>query len=277
MGVGAGVVLCVAAVSFSVDWLTSRPIPPRVWPKLEIKGPGLVAGLKTDWDDGVRYQLLVVPRSKDLGAAFDETVRSHRDQVKFTVRLLDKAGFEICKEDVKPSPLVGEGNRMDGLEANDHFHYAACSRSDYKKADHWNLSYVFPPLTAGKPEQGSAAPAQSSAKSPKARIPRQNAPDAEPIGGGVKSPELGIPRDNPSVAEYDTFTGFDGYTNRLETLSGNTYLVRGGEHGVAFMWGVNVEVNGEAQPRLHITCAADGDCIIRNTKNGQAVHGRRVR
>ena len=52
------------------------------------------AKLKTDWNDSVRYQLVVTPRSDDLKAAFDDKVRLHRDSISFTVHLFDKAGFE---------------------------------------------------------------------------------------------------------------------------------------------------------------------------------------
>ena len=55
-------------------WITSRPIPAREWPRLEVEGAGVRAKLKTDWNDSVRYQLVVTPRSDDLKTAFDNAV-----------------------------------------------------------------------------------------------------------------------------------------------------------------------------------------------------------
>ncbi len=149
LGIGAGLGIGGGATVASVIWLTSRPMPARDWPRLEIEGVGLRAKLRTDWNDSVRYQLVVRPRSDDLKAAFDEAVRSHRDSISFTVHLYDKAGFELCKKDVKPTPFVDAGNRLNGLHANDTFYSFECSRSNYKEADHWSLSYVFPALTSG--------------------------------------------------------------------------------------------------------------------------------
>ena len=146
MGIGVGLGIGVVATVASVVWLTSRPIPARDWPRVEVESVGLKARLRTDWNDSVRYQLVVTPRSDNLKAAFDDIVRLHRDSISFTVHLYDKAGFELCKKDVKPTPFVDTGSRIDGLHANDSFFSFECSRSNYKEADHWSLSYVFPAL-----------------------------------------------------------------------------------------------------------------------------------
>jgi hypothetical protein len=138
--VGIGVSVGVIATIASVVWLTSRPIPApepiaaRDWPSLEVGGAGLRAKLKTDWNDSVRYQLVVKPRSDDLKSAFDDAIRSDRDPISFTIHLYDKAGFELCKHwDVTPAPFVGVSNRIEGLHANDTFLDYECSRSNYKK------------------------------------------------------------------------------------------------------------------------------------------------
>lgn len=128
-----------------------RPIPARDWPRLEVEGAGLQAELRTDGNHSVRYQLVVTPRSNNLKPAFGDAVRSHSDSISFTVHLYDKAGFELCKKDVKPVPVVGTGGRIDGLRANDAFYSLECSHSNYKEADHWSLTYVFPALTTGTP------------------------------------------------------------------------------------------------------------------------------
>ena len=80
-----------------------------------------------------------------------------------------------------------------------------------------------------------------------------------------------------TTEEDDTLTGFDFFNGHLETLSGNTFLVRVGEQGIVDSWNIKVQVEGGNQPRLHITCKAKGDCVIENTTNNQAVHGKRIR
>jgi hypothetical protein len=107
----------------------------------------------------------------------------------------------------------------------------------------------------------SGAPAQresnTKAEAPKTTIPQENAP-------------------TPSE-EDDTLTGFDLFSGHLETLSGSTFLVRKGEKSVASMWNIKVQVEGGKQPHLHITCKTKDDCVIENTTNAQAVHGKRIR
>lgn len=256
-GLGIGIVATIASVIAFDAWLTSRPIPARDWPHLEVEGAGLKAKLRTDWHNFVRYQLVVTPRTHDLEVAFDHAVQSHRDSISFTVHLYDKAGFELCSKDVKPTPVVGAGGRIDGLQANDTVF--GCSRSNYKEADHWNLSYVFPVLTADMPTSGAATQRESNAKAK-----------------AVTSPRPATPQENAPTEEDDTLTGFDFSSGHLETLSGFTFLVREGERGVADMWDIKV-LNGGAQPRLHITCKTEGDCIIENVTNNQVVHGKLVR
>jgi hypothetical protein len=145
VGIGVGLGLAGVAKIAPIAWLTSRPIPAREWPPLELEGAGIRAKLKTDWNDFVRYQLVVTPRSDNLKTAFDDAVRSHRRSISFTIHLYDRAGFEVCKqEDVKPTPFVDVADRIEGLRANDTFRSYECSRSNYKEADHWSLTYAFP-------------------------------------------------------------------------------------------------------------------------------------
>lgn len=250
VGIGAGLGIGVIATIASVVWLTSRstpalePIPARDWPPVVIEGAGLRAKITTDWNDSVRYQLVVTPRSDDLKAAFNDAVQSHRDSISFTVHLYDKSGFELCKKDVTPTPAVDAGDRIDELQANDAFLSYECSRSNYQQADHWNLSYVFPALAA-------------KAKTATVRT--------------------ATPQENTSSEEDDTLTGFDSYSGHLETLSGNTFLVREGEKDAAWNWNYEGAKEGGRQPRLHITCKTKDDCVIENTSNHQAVHGRKIR
>jgi hypothetical protein len=258
VGIGAGLAIGIVATVASVVWLTSRPIAARDWPRLEVKGAGLKAKLRTDWNDSVRYQLIVEPRSNDLEPAFDDTVRSHRDSISFTVLLYDEAGFELCKKDISPTPLVGTEGRVDGLQANGAFYSFECSRSNYKGADHWNLSYVFPALVA------ATAAAHSENKTT----------------AGNNSRQAGTPQGDASGDEEDTLTGFDLLSGHLETLSGNTFVVREAEKSVASMWNINAQLEGVVggrQPRLHITCKVKSECVIENTANSQAVHGKRIR
>jgi len=249
VGIGVGLGIGIIATVASIVWLTSRPtptpepIPARDWPQLDVEGAGLRAKLKTDWNDSVRLQLLVTPRSDDLRAAFNDAVQSHRDSISFTVHLYDKAGFELCKKDVTPTPAVGAADRIDELQANDTFLGYECSLSNYKEADDWNLSYVFPALIA-KTKTATARTA--------------------------------TPQESTPSEEDDTLTGFDSYRGHLETLSGKTFLVREGEKDIASMWNINAQVEGKKQPRLHITCKTKDDCVIENTTNSQAVHGRRI-
>lgn len=250
-GLGIGVVVTVA----SVVWLTSRSIPARDWPPLEVQGAGLRAKLRTDWNDSVRYQLVVTPRSSDLEAAFDDTVRSHRDSISFTIYLYDKDGFELCKKKVKPIPLVGTESRIAELEAKDTLYSFECSRSNYKKADHWSFAYVFPALTADIPSGGAVGPWNKYKKAQPQQTSRQ---------------------ENAPTEEDDTLTGFDLYSGHLETLSGNTFLVREGEKDTVWEWNYKVSEGGR-QPGLHITCKTKADCVIENTTNSQTVHGKRIR
>lgn len=259
-GIGVGMGIVVAAVVASVVWLSSRPIQARDWPHLEFEGMGLKAKLRTDYDSSVRYQLAVLPISNELKAAFNDGVRANRDSISFTVHLYDKAGFELCKKDVKPTAIIGTAGRIDGLQANDTFYSFECSRSDYKKADHWNLSWVFPALTANIPADGGATQHESDAKTK-----------------AVTNPRIVPLQEYAPIEEDDTLTGFDLFSGHLETLSGGTFLVREGEKSVASMWGYRSEILGEAQPRLHIACKTKGDCIIENITNQQAVHGRKLK
>jgi hypothetical protein len=48
LGVGAGLGIGIVATVASISWVTSRPIPAREWPQLEVEGAGLRAKLKTD-------------------------------------------------------------------------------------------------------------------------------------------------------------------------------------------------------------------------------------
>jgi hypothetical protein len=84
------------------------------------------------------------------------------------------------------------------------------------------------------------------------------------------------PQENTPSEEDDTLTGFDYLNGHLETLSGNTFLVRTGEQDIAHTWNIKVHEGG-AQPRLHITCKTKDYCVIENTTNNQAVHGKRIR
>src|SRR5260370_40333248 len=71
LGVGAGLAVGLIATVATVVWFTSRPVPIREWPRLELEGVGLRAKLKTDWSDSVRYQFVVTPRSDELKTASD--------------------------------------------------------------------------------------------------------------------------------------------------------------------------------------------------------------
>jgi hypothetical protein len=112
LGIGVGLGIVIAMIT-SVAWLTSRTAPApapettsvREWPRVELKGVGLKAKLKTDGNDS-RYQLVIAPMSDDAKAVFDKAVRSHRDSISFAVHLYDKAGFELCKTNVKVTPVV---------------------------------------------------------------------------------------------------------------------------------------------------------------------------
>lgn len=278
VGIGAGLGVALVAAFSLVAWSTSRPLPARDWPRLEIEGAGLKAKLKTDWNDSVRYQLVVTPRSDDLKAIFDSTVRSHRDSISFTIHLYDKAGFELCKKDVKPTPFVDAGNRFDGLHANDTFLSFECSRSAYKEVDHWTLSYVFPALTADVPIADAVTPGLKWYK--------KQAPDGTWYKTQAASPQeakdklakeiAAAAQDNAPTEEDDTLTGFDYLNGHLETLSGNTFLVRPGEQDMVNMWSIKVQLEGGKQPGLHINCKTKIDCVIENTTNHQSVHGRRI-
>jgi hypothetical protein len=280
MGIGLGLGIGIVATVASVLWLTSRPVPARDWPRLEVEGAGLKAKLKTDWNEAVRYQLVVTPRSDDLKAAFDDAVQSHRDSISFTVHLYDKAGFELCKKDVKPTPFVNAENRIDGLHSNDTFYSFECSRSNYKEADHWSLSYVFPALIAGVPTNGTATPALEWYKKQAPDGTWHKTQSASPQEAKEKlAKEIAdaAQNENEPTEEDDTLTGFDYLNGHLETLSDNTFLVRAGEQDIAHMWSIKVQVEGGKQPRLHITCKTKNDCVIENTINSQAVHGKRIR
>jgi hypothetical protein len=249
VGIGAGLGIGIIATVASVVWITSRPIPAREWP--EVEGAGLRAKLKTDWNDSVRYQLVVTPRSSDLKTAFDNAVRTHRDSIAFTIHLYDKAGFELCKKDVKPRPFVDDNDHYAGLHATETFYSFECSRTAYKGADRWNISYIFPALTADGATQNNAK-------------------------AGLTASKATAPADTGPAEGDDTLTGFDLYSGHLETRSGKTFVVyREGEKSTAEMW--NIEGQDSGQPQIHFNCKTRNDCLIENTKNNQVVHGRLVR
>lgn len=251
VGVGVGMVVGLAGIAYSIVWLTSRPIAAREWPRLEVEGAGLRANLKTDWNDSARYQLKVTPRSDDLKVAFDKTVRSHRDSISFTIHLYDRAGFELCKKDVKPTPFVDASDSFTGLEANDTFLSFECSRSSYKQADRWTLSYVFPALTA-ETNSGQAL----------------NQDNAATKGWSRTKPST--QQDTPVLEGDDTLTGFDLGSGHLETRSGKTFFVyRDGERLTALLWNTSAPI--------HFNCKPRSDCLIENATNNEAVHGRLLR
>jgi len=193
LGIGVGLGVALVATFASITWFTSRPIPAREWPRLEVEAAGLRVKLKTDWNDSVRYQLVITPRSDNLKTAFDNAIRSHRDSISFTIHLYDKAGFELCKQEgVKPTPFVDASDRFEGLRANDTFLSYECPRSNYKEADRWSLSYVFPTLTADTSSSTIPAPNESKAK-------------AKPLTSPAAAPS----RENTPSEEDDTLTGFD--------------------------------------------------------------------
>jgi hypothetical protein len=240
VALGAGLGIAIVGTAVFVAWLTNRPIAPRDWQRLDIEAVGLKAKLKTDWADSVRYQFVIAPRSEDLKAAFDSTVRSHTDSESFTIHLFDKAGFELCKTEVTPTPVIDASNHVEGLRATDTFHSYECSRSDYKKADHWSLSYVFPKL---------------SAKTTSDKI--------------TVSPESG------SLSGDDRLTGFDLSSGHLETLSGRTFLIyREGERTAAAMWEIT---QTEGQAKINFNCKTVDDCLIENPEKHQTLHGKRLR
>lgn len=249
-GVGLGLGVGIVATVASVAWFNSRPIPTHDWTQLEIKGAGLRAKLKTDWDGAVRYQLVVTPRSDELKSAFDNAVRTHRDSISFTILLYDKDGFQVCKKDVKPTPSADAENHFDTLRARDSFFSFECERSDYKKADHWSLSYVFPTPTADTPA------ANTSQSQPEKSV----------------KPVIKIASGKPMEGD-DTLTGFDFISGHLETLSGRTFVVyREGETGTASMWNAQGQLG--SQPEIHFSCNSLGECLIKNTTNNQVVHAK---
>ncbi len=310
LGIGTGLGIGIVATVACIMWLSSRQIPARDWSELDIASIGLKAKLKTDWNDSVRYQLVVTPRSDDLKAPFDHAVQSHRDSISFTIHLYDKAGFELCKkEHVKPTPVVDAENRIEELHSNDAFYSFECSRSDYKKADHWSLGHVFPALTADTssgevPEHTGFSPDSPFAQAVKSLgmdkpdVPdetydtfrnqyfdRRIAPRLQP-SEREKKRKLFLQRTQRKPASLgksvsspqdDTLTGFDSFSGHLETLSGSTFLVREGEKGIASMWDFRSQIEGKGQPRLHITCKTTDDCVIENTTDNQAVHGKKIR
>lgn len=249
LGIGFGIGVVGAAVS--VAWLESRPIAATEWKRLDIPSLSLKASLKTDYDDGVRYQFKVTPRSQDLIPAFDNAVQSHRDTISFTLHLYDKAGFELCKTDVRPSPVVDADEHATAMEANESF--SGCSRSEYQNVERWNLSYVFPSFASGTDANGSG---QKAPVSPH-KAQQKSAP--------VASDEAGD----------DTLTGFDLYSGHLETLSGKTFLIyREGEKSTAEMWAIDQDVTGKGQAHIQFKCKDVNDCLIENPEKHQTVHGK---
>jgi hypothetical protein len=238
LGLGLGIGIVGTAVF--VTWLMDRPIAPRDWPRLDIEAVGLKAKLKTDWEGSVRYQFVVAPRSEDLKAAFDSAARSDSHSVSFTIHLFDKAGFELCKTEVTPTPVVDDSNRVQGLRANDIFHSYQCSRSDYKKVDHWSVSYVFPKLSAKTASDKPTVEAETG-----------------------------------RVSGDDRLTGFDLSNGHLETLSGRTFLIyREGERTSAALWEIS---QTEGQAKIHFSCKAADDCLIENPQKHQTLHGKLLR
>ncbi len=253
LGIGAGLGFGIVATVASISWVTSRPMPAREWPPLEGESAGLTAKLKTDWNDSVRYQLVVTPRSSDLKNAFDNAVRTHRDSISFTIHLYDKAGFELCKKDVKPTAFADAENHYEGLRSTGALYSFECSRTAYKEADHWSLSYVFPSL----PSELNNAATQTKR--------------------GLSAANGEGPPDNAPLEGDDILTGFDSYSGHMETRSGKTFVVyREGEKSTAEDWKIDGEVSGK-QHHIHFNCKAGSDCLIENSDSNQVVHGKLVR
>jgi hypothetical protein len=112
-----------------------------------------------------------------------------------------------------------------------------CSRADYLQLDRWNIQYRFPKLVADEP------------------TPKQ---DFLPVSGS------------------DRMTGFDLSSGHLEMRSGKTFLVyREGEKDTALGWSTWADVT-HRQPTLHFGCDAHNECLIENSDNKQAIHGRMI-
>lgn len=258
LGIGAGLTLAVVGVGASIVWFTSQPIPAREWPGLDVQSAGLQAKLKTDWNDSVRYQLVVTPRADDLKAAFDSVVRTHRESISFTIHLFDSAGFELCKKDVKPTPFVDASDHYEGLHANESFYSFECPRSQYKRAKRWSLSYVFPPLVASGPADWHKLQGPDG-KWYKTQAASEQDAKAK-VANFIGSPATGD----------DTLTGFDYVSGHLETRSGKTFLIyREGERNTANLW--------DTSAKLHFECKVKSDCLIENTDNNEGVHGKLLR
>lgn len=248
VGLGAGIV----GIAVSVDWYQSRPIAATEWNRLDVPSLSLRASLKTDYDGLVRYQFKVRPRTQDLIPAFSSAVLSHRDTISFTLHLYDKAGFEVCKTDVRPTPVVDSDDRVSAMEANDMFLY--CSRSGYKNVDHWSLSYIFPKL-----------PDSRSVEMPSTKVGGQR----------PRNSSADVPLETNGD---DTLTGFDLYSGHLETLSGKTFIVyREGEKMTALGWETEQEVSGKGQSQIHFNCKTTSDCLIENPEKHQTVHAKLLR
>jgi len=236
-GLALGVTLSVGLAAYT--WHKNRPTPPKRWPDIDNPSQGIKVTLRTEWRDGeVKYKLRVLPHDHNLVAAFDKGVRAAAKLSSLTVRLEDSSGFELCKiEALELIPEMGD----DGLahSAQNEGDAYGCSRSQYLEAEKWNVAYRFPKISA-------------------------SAVEAEP-----KERQAASNLKYPLEAE-DLLTGFDSFGGHLETRAGHTFVVqREGERMAALLW--------TTSSRLKYICKTASECLIENTDNGEAVHGRMMR
>lgn len=277
VGVSAvyAVISFVVAIVALVRWFDTRPIHLRKWPTQEIEAAGIRAKLKTDWNGAVRYQFVVTPKTSDLTKAFSDGVETQ--SISFSVVFYDGAGFELCRARVANfSRVVSQDGLVVGLDANGTVPTNECSRSSYKEAASWKLNYKFPLLNKRSLDENSAVAVESDATKKSAPAPKKSAPAPRLLD---KSPAQSSPIENGNGTPNfkDVLTGFDQFDGRLETRSGHTFVIdREGERPTASSWRIYADVYQTTVPLL-IDCKSTSDCLIQNTANNQAVHGKLLR
>jgi hypothetical protein len=158
--VGAGIVALLAVIGLGVYWYYFHPRPARDWPDVEIAPLGFKTSLSTKWSGGhLNYQFRVSPISRthplpDLAfgpeeetKAFNKAIQGKSQPFRFSVLLLDSAGFKLCTLRIADSDLqseIDDAGKTKSLAANGS-ETLYCSLGEYNQASSWNPTWEYFP------------------------------------------------------------------------------------------------------------------------------------
>jgi hypothetical protein len=234
-------------IGVGIDLYYSFPRKTRSWPDKDVESNGLKASLKTRWrDDTLHYRLEISALSPDLSDSFDKAWTLPTESMHLALHLYDDSGFELCSNEIEASDIkknVNKEGKIGRLSAN--ATWPSCSLERYNDSRKWGLSWKSLPNVNVSAAITNVA---SGEQAPPVTKSRKNE-ESEKLEGGT------------------TLTGVDTLHGRLDTESGQTFLVyRSGERNTIIWW--------SAKQKLRFRCKTASDCLVVNTSREETVHAR---